>query len=164
MTNSIERFLDQIATRGTWYGGGSAAALACALSAALMEKLASQPRLAKALRPIRVRCIRLIHEDAEVFARVIRAASRQNRSAVQGALKAAVNVPKEIYLRSQQLLHMSRQIRRTTRPRYQVDLQCAIALARASGFSARALITTNLAWLADPAYSRRVRRAMAQPR
>lgn len=159
---SVEQLLDQTAKRGTWYGGGSAAALACALAAALLEKLASRPGAAESLRTIRTRCTKLIEEDAHAFARVIQAHMHRDRQAVRRALKVAIEVPAEVCTASQRLLTAAARIRPTLTPAYTSDLRCAVALARASGQAAQALVKTNLEWLDDRAYSRRIRRVLSQ--
>ncbi|MBI3319841.1 MAG: cyclodeaminase/cyclohydrolase family protein [Candidatus Omnitrophica bacterium] len=146
-TISVEHLLEQTATRGTWYGGGSAAALSCALSAALIEKLASRPQAIRTARTIRRRCARLIDEDARVFARAVQAMSSQDRHRIRRAMNAAIAVPQEVCASAQRLRRISRQVGKALRPHVRVDLRCADALARAAGDSARALVLTNQAWL-----------------
>lgn len=158
----MDRLLAKTAAKGSWYGGGSAAALCCALAAALIEKLARQPRLAAELGAIRRRGVGLVDGDAETFARVIRSLSRRNRPASRRALKAAIDVSRQVFRDARRLLVLSRRVRRAISPRYRVDLDCAVAIARAAGVSARALIMTNLAWLGDPVYSRRIRKQIAR--
>ena len=160
---SVEQFLDQTATRGTWYGGGSAAALACALSASLMEKLSCQASTARASRTIRRECTALIETDARVFRDVIRASAQGSRAGFTRALKTAIRVPWQVFDASRRLQQLAPKIGRHIRPRYRVDLRCAVAIARASGASAKFLVATNLAWLGDRAYSRRLLRRMARP-
>ena len=162
MRISVEQFLDQTATRGTWYGGGSAAALACALSAALLEKLATHAPTARTLRTIRRQCTQLIDEDASAFANVIRVMARGDRAGTKRALKGATQVPWRVWAASQRVQVLAQPIRREIRPRFRVDLNCAVAIARASASSAKDLVETNLLWLNDPAYSRSVRRRMAR--
>lgn len=157
----VERFLAQTAAKGSWYGGGSAAALGCALSAALLEKLANRAASVSAARRIRTRCTRLIDADALTFARVIRA-SRRSRPAWARALKAAIGVPADVARHAAALLGLARALRRDIHPRYRVDLDCAVFLAKASGQAARALVATNLAWLNDPAHARRIRRKLTR--
>jgi formiminotetrahydrofolate cyclodeaminase len=154
----LERFLDQTAKRGTWYGGGSAAALACALAAALLEKLANRSPATTTIRAIRHRCASLIDQDARAFARVIQAQARHDRRAAHRALKAAIEIPGEVYTSSQRLLSAALHIRKAISPSYQVDLRCAEAFARASREAARVLVLTNLKWLGNHAYSRRIHR------
>lgn len=144
---SVEQLLEHTAARGSWYGGGSAAALSCALAAALMEKLASQPEAARLARAIRQRCTRLVHEDARVFAKAVQAMSSHDPRRVRRAMNAAIAVPQEVCASAQRLRRVSRQIGKTLRPNFRVDLRCADALARAAETSARALVLTNQAWL-----------------
>ena len=173
MVDDVDRLLAKTAAKGSWYGGGSAAALCCALAAALIEKLARQPRLVAELRAIRRRGVMLVDRDAETFARVIRAFSRpprqalsagrgRNWPAVRRALKASIEIPWKVFRDTRRLLVLSRAVRQTISPRYRVDLDCAAAIAKAAGASARALMMTNLAWLEDPAYSRRIRQQIAR--
>jgi formiminotetrahydrofolate cyclodeaminase len=151
----LEEFLDQTAKRGSWYGGGSTAACACALAAALLEKLATQPSTARLLRTIRTRGVELIHQDATAFARVIEAQGQQHQPAIHRALKQAIAIPLEVWASSQRLLNVAPRISKTMKPRYRVDLRCAVLLAKAARDAARALVTTNLAWLGDQATRRR---------
>jgi len=125
-----------------------------------LEKLAGQPRLTAELRAIRQRGLALVDRDAATFSRVIRSINRRDQRAWTRALKASIDIPRQVFRDSQRLLVLSRAVRRTINPRYRVDLRCAVAIAKAAGTSARALVITNLAWLADPAYSRRLRREL----
>lgn len=162
MVDDVDGLLAKTATKGSWYGGGSAAALCVALAAALLEKLAQQPRLIAELGAIRRRGAALVDRDAETFARIIYALHRRNRRASRRALTTATEIPRQVFRDARRLLVLSRAVRRTISPRYRVDLNCAVAIAKAAGTSARGLIMTNLAWLADPAYSRRLRRELTQ--
>jgi len=160
MPHSLEQLLEQVARRGSWLGGGSAAALTAALSAALLEKVVTRPRLAQRLRRRRQVCTQLIHRDARMFARVIEATRTSNPRAVQRRLKAATDVPCRVFEHAQAVQQACRAARRSVKPQLQSDLRCALALAEAAGASARVLIQTNLAWLKDAAYARRVRRRL----
>ena len=156
MKQSLERFLQQTATRGSWYGGGSAAAMTCALAAALLEKLVNERGVAASVRRLRREATVLIERDATAFARVIQAYYQHDQPAIQRALKAAIDVPLSVHAASDRLLQLAAKARTGIRPRYRVDLTCAVALARASRQTAGALVRTNLTWLADRAYSRRI--------
>ena len=164
MHGSLEQFLDQVARRGSWSGGGSVAALSAALAAALLEKLIHDPRAARRLRRIRQECVRLIRRDAETFARVIRATQRKHRQAFVRSLKAANEVPCRVFEHAQAVQSACRVAQRSVKPRFQSDLRCAMAVALAAGESARTLIYTNLAWLGDRAYAKRIRRRLANVR
>ena len=130
--------------------------MTCALAAALCEKLLNERAGVAEVRRVRRRCAGLIARDAEVFSCVIRAYYQHDRPAIQRALKTAIQVPLSVHAASQRLLQLAKRGRATIRPRYRVDLICAIALAQASRQAARALVMTNLAWLGDRAYSRRM--------
>ena len=160
MYGSLEHFLEQVARRGSWVGGGSVAALSAALSAALLEKLVIRPALARRLRAIRRQCLSLVPQDAERFARVIQVTRLKDRQAFARALKRATNIPCRVFRHAQTIEAACRAAQRSVKPQFQSDLRCAMALAMAASESARALIHTNLAWLDDQTYTRRVRRQL----
>ena len=157
MQGSVNDFLEQVARRGSWVGGGSVAALAAALAAALLEKLLVQPSIVRLLRRRRAECEQLIERDAATFSAVIKATRQHRREAFQRSLKVATEVPCRVFEHAQAIQAACRRATRTVKPRFQSDLRCAMALALASGESARTLIETNLAWLNDPRYTRTIR-------
>lgn len=161
MSVSIEEFFHQIARRGSLFGGGSAAAMTAALSAALLEKLVTESRVSLRLRRIRRECLALAQRDAQVFGRVIAASRRSDRAVFARALKQAIDVPWQVLQRSRAVQSACAALRRRIHPRFQSDLRCASAMARAAQDSARVLILTNVSWLNDPAYSRAMRRRLA---
>ena len=160
MYGSLEQFLDQVARRGSWVGGGSVSALSAALAAALLEKLVVDPQQARHLRQLRRACVGLIQRDAASFARVIRATRAKNRQAFHRSLKAATDVPCQVFVHAQIIQAACRKAQRAVKPRFQSDLRCAMALALAAAESARTLIHTNLSWLNDRAYARTVWRRL----
>lgn len=160
MSESIEQFLDEAARRGSWIGGGSVAALSAALAAALLEKLTVAPQTVRRLRRIRHACVGLIQQDAQAFATVIRATRAGESRTFQRALKAATDAQVHVFRHSQTIAGACRKARRAIKPRFQSDLQCALALAAAARQSASAFIRTNLAWLNHPAYAAQVRRRL----
>ena len=159
---SLEQFLKLTATRGSWYGGGSAVALACALSAALLEKLVDQSPYAASLRALRVRCAQLVEEDAVTFAGVIKAYYQQDRAAAKRSLKGAIAIPVAVHEAARRILTAAQEARKRINPRYRSDLTCVVALARAARVASEAFIDTNLKWLDDPAYARRVTKQLAR--
>ena len=160
MSNPIASFLDELARRGSWVGGGSVAALSASLASALLEKVVVQPAVVGRLRRIRRRCVRLIAQDAETFARVIRASRSRDRAAFRRALKTATEVPCQVFAHAQRLQGVCRAVQRSVKPRFQSDLRCAMAMALAAAESARTLIETNLAWLDDARYTKRTHRRL----
>ncbi len=161
MQGSLEEFLAQVARRGSWFGGGSVAALSAAMAAALLEKLVLEPALARRLSAIRRECVALIQRDAVTFAMVIEAIRTGQRGAFTAALKRAIEVPCLVAQHAAVVQAACRAAKRRIKPRFQSDLRCAGAIARAAEGSARTLIATNLAWLKDPAYARRIRQRLA---
>ena len=131
--------------------------MSAALSAALLEKLVVRPSLARQLRRIRRSCVALIPKDAERFSRVIQAMRRSDRRVFRQRLKAATEVPWQVFAHAQAVQSACRAAQRSIKPRFRSDLRCVVALARAASQSAHALIETNLQWLDDPVYRRRIR-------
>jgi formiminotetrahydrofolate cyclodeaminase len=157
---SLEQFVEHVARRGSWFGGGSVAALSAALAAALLEKLIHNAGTVRALRGVRRECLALIRRDADAFARVIRTTRRKEPAAFQRSLKAATEIPCRVFERAATLQAACRAAQRAVKPQFQSDLRCAMAVAMAAAESARTLVLTNLAWLNDPAYSRQVERRL----
>jgi len=98
--------------------------------------------------------------DASTFSQVIQATRHNDRRRFQRSLKAATEVPWQVFAYAQTVQGMCRQAQRSVKPRFQSDLRCALAVALAAGESARTLIHTNLAWLNNAAYTRRMRRRL----
>ena len=154
MQGSLEAFLEDVAQRGSWVGGGSVAALSVALSAALLQKLVTRPELIRRLQRVRRECVRLIPRDAKTFARVIQATRGHRRAVFERALKTATDVPCQVHEHAETILAAGRRAQRDIKPRFQSDLKCAMAMAFAGQTAARALIDTNLEWLHDVVYTR----------
>jgi formiminotetrahydrofolate cyclodeaminase len=144
--SSIQQLLEQTADRHGSYGGGSAAALSCALSAALVEKLAGRKPASGIARRLRLCCTKLIDADAKVFGQFIRAKNRGDQVATRRALRAATDIPSQVEECSKQVLAVARRIRTHVSPRHRVDLRCAEEIAKAAQQSARALVAANRAW------------------
>ena len=160
MSAPLEHVLSQVARKGSWYGGGTAAALGVGISAALLQKLAQRSGDQKRLEAIRHLALRLAEEDAEVFARVI-AACRHNGSAAKSkALKRAVEIPCQVYESASRVHAIGQRLRRSIKPRFQSDVRCALALAQAGRQAAKGFIEANLMWLNEPRYARIIRRRL----
>ncbi len=157
---SLEQFLEHIARRGSWFGGGSVAALSAALAAALLEKLIHDAGTARRLRRVRQECLTLIHRDADAFARVIQTTRRDERVAFRRSLKAATEIPCRVFEHAEGLQAVCRAAQRAVKPQFQSDLRCAMAVAMAAAESARALVLTNLTWLNDRVYAQKVERRL----
>lgn len=160
MQGSLEQFLEQVARRGSWIGGGAVAACSAALSAALLEKLVHAPAAVQRLRRIRRECVRLIEADAASFAAVIRTLRDSNPAAFRRSLKAATEIPSRVFAHAKAVEGLCRAARRRVKPRFQSDLICAMATAQGAAQAAQALIRTNLTWLNDARYTARMRRRL----
>lgn len=158
MQASVEKFLETVAKRGSWVGGGSVTALSVALAAALLEKLLHDPSRARRLRQIRRACLQLIARDAETFACVIRATREHNRRAFTRRLKTATEVQVQVCEAAQTVQVACRIARQSVNPKMQSDLRCAMALAMAAAEGAKTLVRTNLAWLNDRSYTQQIER------
>lgn len=162
MDRSLAQFTDDVARRGSWYGGGSVAALSTALAAALLEKFTASSRARRPFERIRRECLALVRRDAEVFAGVIQTKAAHDHRAFQRALQDAIRIPWRISVCARRLARAGEVLRRKLPTAYHADVRCAVALADAAQRGAVALITTNLAWLGDGATSRRMRRRLAR--
>lgn len=157
MHHSLEHFLDQVARQGSWFGGGSVAALSAALAAALLEKLLGSTAPARRLQRIRRECFALVSRDAEAFARVIAASRSGNHRAFTRTLKSATEIPCRVFEHAQAIRAASRVAAGSIKPQFQSDLKGARAMAGAAAEGACALIETNLMWLNDHTYTSTIR-------
>ena len=160
LNGSLKQLLDHITRRGSWFGGGSVAALSAAVAAALLEKLLTHPQGRRRVHAIRRSCVALMERDAIVFSRVIQATRTNRPRTVAQRLKVAIQVPCQVVRHASAIQAACRAAQRYIKPRFQSDLRCAMAVARAAEVSGLALIETNLAWLDDPAHTKRIRRQL----
>ena len=134
--------------------------MSAALAAALLEKLTPSSAAGRRFARVRRACVRLIQLDADLFADVIRAMRAGRQETFQRALKAATEVPCQVFEHAHAVQAACRSAVRTISPKFQSDVTCAQALAVAAATGARALINTNLAWLHDPAHTKRIHRRL----
>lgn len=160
----LSKFLAQVARKGSWYGGGSVAALSVGLSAALLEKLIHDAPVRRQLQRIRRQSLRLTKQDATTFAKVIAASRTGHPGTFRRTLKAAIEIPCQVHEQAQAVQMIGRRAQRAIKPRFQSDIRCALALSEAGRAGAAAFIETNLAWLNDRAYAARIRRRLRRRR
>jgi len=149
-----------VARRGSWWGGGSTSALAAALAGALLEKLEVRGAAARRLRASRREAAALAARDAVRFAAVIAASRRGRGRGFSRALKSATAVQLRVFALAGALQRSSARMERSVKTQFRSDLRCAAALARAASVGARELAITNARWLAEPAYTAHVTRAV----
>jgi formiminotetrahydrofolate cyclodeaminase len=175
---SIERYLEALASAAPAPGGGSAAALAGAMAAALVAMVcrvtasrggdAALAGVVASADVLRERLLGLGGDDAAAYEAVI-AARRlppdARPGAVQAALRRATEVPLDVVEAARDVLASCARVAGAARPSTLGDLRVAAALARAALEGAAVTARLNLRDAADPAFvaasDRRLREAEA---
>lgn len=165
---SVERYVAATASTGPTPGGGSAAAVAGALAAGLIEKIVYLTRL-RSLQPIRRRAGQLrqrlltdAENDRKAYLTLVRLRNRRGISArrrQQAWLRAAV-VPTNIVMRCTEVERLGRKVVTHADQWLGPDVRCAVALAQAGARGARALAQMNLDHLPDTLATRRLRQKL----
>ncbi len=173
--DTVEGFLAALGSDRPAPSGGAAAALACALGAALAEMAAglcgaaadaglAADELRERARAARAAVVRLADEDAAAYARVLTAqrlprtdGSRKER--VRSALAAAADPPLEIAVTAAVVAELAAELAEAGNPRLRGDATAGALLAEAAARAAARLVEINLARVADG--DLRVRRALA---
>jgi formiminotetrahydrofolate cyclodeaminase len=156
---TVERFLAALAAREPAPSGGAAAALACALAAALVEMAASltapdAPVPVTAMREraaaIRSTATRLADDDAAAYGRVIEAlraprddAGRNER--MREALSGAADAPLSIAEGASEAAELAAAVAYGGNPNLRGDALTAALLAEAAALAAARLVEINLA-------------------
>jgi formiminotetrahydrofolate cyclodeaminase len=183
--SSIQAFLDELAGPSATPGGGSAAALAGAISAALVGMVCNltigRPRFAAAeddlraalaqAETLRGQLAALAEADTGAFNRVMAAyrlpkdsdeqrAARQ--AAIQAALKQATQVPLETAIACAAVLRLAGRIIAHINPNALSDAGTAAVLAEAGLRGAQFNAAVNLAGIQDVEFVQEARRVLAQ--
>jgi formiminotetrahydrofolate cyclodeaminase len=169
---TIEVFLENLASKSSTPGGGSAAAIIGAMGAALVSMVANftigkkgyesvnaemETVLARA-EQYRQRFVELIQADVDVFNQVMAAyglpkdtdAAREHRSeAIQQALKAATDVPLACATLCIEVIELSRQVAEKGNTNVISDAGVAVLAAEAALGSAALNIYINIANIRD---------------
>jgi methenyltetrahydrofolate cyclohydrolase len=160
----VGEFLDELAAGRPAPGGGSAAALAVALAAALCamtaelsaRQLAQAPRLAAESRGLLRRAAPLAQADADAYADVLAALrapgqpdGRQRAEQVSAALVRACEVPLEVAELGNRVAALAADIAGRGNPAVRGDALAAAQLAAAAARTAAALVQINLAEMPD---------------
>jgi len=156
----VGEFLDQLAAARPDPGGGSAAALAVALAAALCamtaelsaRQLAESPRLAADSRGLLRRAAPLAQADADAYGGVLaalrtlgQAGGRPREERVSAALAQATEVPLEVAKLGDRVAALAAEIADRGNPAVRGDALTAARLAAAAAQAAAALVHINLA-------------------
>jgi formiminotetrahydrofolate cyclodeaminase len=170
---TLDAVLDAFASSAPVPGGGSAAALAGAVGAALLIMVAGLKRrsddaeadllagAADRLRPLRTQLTALVDRDADAYASVmsalrlpkadeIQAAAR--RQALDAAMRSATEAPLETMRLCRRALGEALAVAERCVPSAASDVGVAIELLRAAVYGAEMNVDTNLASVGDAAY------------
>jgi methenyltetrahydrofolate cyclohydrolase len=149
---TLTALLAEIAAATPAPGGGSTAAVACALAAALVEMSAGPPHERAA--ELQARALELAEDDLTSYARVLEAErlpvddeSRPER--VRAALSAASETPLAIAAVGCELAELAAEITRGARVHVEGDAAVAAVLAEAVTRGAARLVELNLAGMPD---------------
>jgi formiminotetrahydrofolate cyclodeaminase len=148
----LAALLAEIAAATPAPGGGSTAAVACALAAALVEMSAGPPHERAAA--LQARALGLADEDLSSFGPVLAAQrlpagddSRPER--VRAALSAAADTPLAIAAVGCEVAELAAELVRDGRPSVEGDAAAAALLAEAATRAAARLVELNLAGVPD---------------
>jgi methenyltetrahydrofolate cyclohydrolase len=157
---TLERFLERLASPEPAPGGGGAAAVATALAAALVEMAAglSTDQVAEAAgvgstaAGIRQRALTLADEDAAAYGRVLAAyrLPREHdpegrRRAIRESLEGATAVPLEIAGLAADVAGLGDRLVAGGNPNLEGDAAAAVFLAQAAARAAARLVELNVA-------------------
>ncbi len=180
VTKTVTDILDALAAPTPTPGGGSAAALAGAMAAALLEMVASMPKTRNntpedrtaldgalpSLKSLRASLTRLVDRDAASYDAVV-AAYRLPKStddekaarklAVRDAMRGATEVPLETARASLALVLLAQTVALHGNPNAKSDVSVALGLATQAAGGARANVEINVDSVGDPDYAVAVR-------
>ncbi|WP_034590375.1 cyclodeaminase/cyclohydrolase family protein [Hamadaea tsunoensis] len=169
MPQTLEAWLDDLASSSPTPGGGAAAALLAATGAALVGMVTNltigNPRYASAeplmirvrdeAAELRTRALGLAAADETAFGAVIAAyklpKGDERTAAIQTALSGAARVPLELAGSAARVIALAESIVDDANPNVISDVAVAADAARAALTSARVNVEINLAALRDPA-------------
>lgn len=175
---SLDGFVAALASSAPTPGGGAASALAGALAAALGEMVGqlttgrtrfqeAEPevrRILAALAERRAELLRLMDEDAAAYGRVAAAyalprGSEDERAvrdaAVQAALAAAIEPPRQIGIAALDVVRLAGEIGDIGNPNVASDAGCAALLGEAAVRSATLNVLANVVLLRDAEMGKR---------
>jgi formiminotetrahydrofolate cyclodeaminase len=141
---SVERFLEAVASDAPAPGGGSSAAVAAGLAAALVEmsaRLAGRADGVSAAGELRRRALKLAEEELTSYAPVLAARSDEERSA---ALAAASEAPARVAELAADVAELGLDVAASSSPAVRGDALTGVALAEAAASAAARLVEINV--------------------
>lgn len=168
MTGPLDSFLDELEAPAPSACGGTAAALAGAMAAALVTMVArgsanwtDGPGIASQARSLRARLVALGNEDAAAFADVLttmrehQGTPEQRDFALGNALLRAAEVPLRIAEAAADVTELAALTAAEGAPKMRADASAAAALAEAATRAATHLVDVNLATVPGDRHSER---------
>lgn len=156
---TLERFLERLASTDPVPGGGASAAVATAMAAALVEMaaglstdhVADAAALGAEAGDIRRRALTLADDDASAYGRVLAAYRlprdrdpEARRREIRAALEGATAVPLEIARLAADAAGLGDRLVAAGNPNLEGDAGAAVALARAAARAAARLVELNV--------------------
>ena len=161
---TLERFLERLASTDPAPGGGGSVAVATAMAAALVEMAAGlstdqiddAAAIGAAAGDVRRRALTLADEDAAAYTRVLDAFRRRRetevdldpdagRREIHEALEGATAVPLEVARLAADLAALGNRLVAGGNPNLEGDAAAAVHLARAAARAAARLVELNVA-------------------
>ncbi len=159
--SGLNDFLDDLAAPTATPGGGSAAAAAGAMSAALGAMVCGLAKLpAEAFEAGRKFFAEAVQRDAQAYSGVVAAYKRPKEERapfIEQALHDAAKVPLEVAEQAASLKERLRTLAATAPPKFASDVETAQALAAAAVDGALANVRINIASMKDEALIARIR-------
>lgn len=182
-SKTVLELLDAFSAPTPTPGGGSAAALAGALSASLLAMVAGMPKTRQgtpedraaldaalpALQALRAELVGLIDRDAEAYDLVVAAyrlpkASDEEKTArkaaIARAMRVATDVPLETARAAAALMHQGRVVAECGNSNARSDVSVAMNLAMAALSGGWVNVEANLSGIGDESYATAVRREL----
>lgn len=181
---SVEKFLDEVASKSLAPGGGSTAALSGALAAALVSMVCQitigkksykivQKEIKKILmtsEKLRQRLTELVDEDTRAYNQVVKAYKLiprlglekalkwGTRLDIEKALKWATKVPLETARRSKKVLEQAKKVAKIGSKEAVIDVKAAELLAQAAIKAALLNVKINLSLIRDKRFKKKIER------
>lgn len=161
---NIEEFLNDLSSQKPTPGGGAGSALAGAMAAGLIGKVArltkdnpEVSKIAKKADNFQKQLLELSEKDCQAYDEVVKAYRlpkdfghlNHRREAIQEALKQAAEVPMETAKRSLEVLRLASFVASEGNQNAVSDARCAIELATAAIYGALENVRINLSLITD---------------
>jgi methenyltetrahydrofolate cyclohydrolase len=141
---SVQRFLEAVASNAPAPGGGSSSAVAAALAAALVEmaaRLAGRDEAVRSAAELRRTGLRLAEEELTSYAPVLAARSPEERSA---ALVTASEAPAQVAELAAEAAELGVNVAGSSSPAVRGDALAGVVLAEAAASAAARLVAINV--------------------